>query len=100
MGESERSRALAAKLRERLEALHVEVDDESHLHAGHAGAAGGGGHFRALIVSARFEGQSTLESQRMVYAALAEEMRSSIHALAMQTLTPGQWQARAPADSA
>ena len=80
-------------LRERLAAQHVEVVDESHLHAGHAGAAGGAGHFRTLIVSTRFEGKSLVERQRLVYGALSELMRDEIHALAMRTLTPEQWQA-------
>ena len=84
---------IETRLRETLEATHVEVIDESHLHAGHAGAASGGGHFRALIVSPRFEGENSLARQRLVYAALAEEMRGEIHALSMRTLTPGEWSA-------
>jgi BolA protein len=79
------------KLRETLAASHVEVLDESHLHAGHAGARSGGAHFRATIVSARFEGSNRLARQRLVYDALADEMRSDIHALSMQTLTPDEW---------
>jgi len=79
------------KLQERLEATHVEVIDESHLHAGHAGAAGGAGHFRALVVSPRFEGLSMLAAQRLVYAALSEEMGGEIHALSVRTLTPERW---------
>ena len=79
------------RLREGLSAVHVDVLDESHLHAGHAGAAEGGGHFRGTIVSPRFEGLSTVEAQRLVYQVLAEEMGSLIHALAMKTLTPGEW---------
>jgi BolA protein len=78
-------------LRERLSARHVEVIDESHLHAGHAGAKGGAGHFRALVVSPAFAGKSLVERQRLVYDALAEMMGPEIHALAMQTLTPDQW---------
>jgi BolA protein len=80
-------------LRERLAALHVEVIDESHLHVGHAGAAGGAGHFRAVVVSPAFEGKSLVERQRLVYGALAEMMGPEIHALAVQTLTPEQWKA-------
>lgn len=90
---SERSDHLEQILRERLEASHVEVLDESHLHAGHAGAREGGGHFRAVIVSPRFEGLNRVQAQRVVYEALAEEMKSSIHALALKTLTPAQWKA-------
>ena len=78
-------------LRRELAADPVVVVDESHLHAGHAGARGGGGHFRALVVSARFEGKGPVERQRLVYAALADEMGREIHALALRTLTPEQW---------
>jgi BolA protein len=83
------------KLRAELAASHVEVIDDSHLHAGHAGAAAGGGHFRALVVSSRFEGASRIARQRLVYAALADEMRADIHALSLATLTPGEWERRA-----
>ena len=87
----DRRARIEAKLRERLDATHVEVIDESHLHVGHAGAASGGGHFRAVIVAPRFEGLSALEAQRLVYESLAEEMSGEIHALSMRTLTPAQW---------
>jgi BolA protein len=89
-GEVRRSR-IEVKLRERLEATWVEVVDESHLHAGHAGAKSGAGHFRATVVSSRFEGLSPVQAQRLVYEALAEEMGPEIHALAMKTFTPEQW---------
>ncbi|MDH5567630.1 MAG: BolA/IbaG family iron-sulfur metabolism protein, partial [Myxococcales bacterium] len=56
------------KLRESLSALHVEVVDDSHHHSGHAGAAGGAGHFRAVVVSDRFQGLSRVARQRLVYA--------------------------------
>lgn len=82
---------IESKLREALEAVHVEVIDESHLHAGHPGARGGGGHFRALVVSPRFEGEGPVARQRRVYAALAEEMGRDIHALSLRTLTPAEW---------
>jgi BolA protein len=78
-------------LRELLEAAHVEVIDEGHLHAGHAGARGGGGHFRALVVSERFEGRNRVERQRLVYDALADAMGAEIHALSMTTLTSAEW---------
>ena len=82
---------LEARLREGLDAEHVEVQDESHLHAGHPGAASGGGHYRAIVVAACFEGLSRLEAQRRVYAALGEAMGSAIHAFSMTTYTPEQW---------
>ncbi len=88
---SERSDLLATAIRERLDAVHVEVEDESHLHAGHAGAREGGGHFRAIVVSERFAGLNRVQAQRLVYGALADEMKGAIHALALRTLTPAQW---------
>ena len=97
MAASDRRARIEARLREALAADHLEVVDESHLHAGHAGARSGAGHFRALIVSSRFEGRSPVERQRLVFAALEKEMGPEIHALSMRTLTPEQWAAR-PAD--
>jgi len=89
----DRRERIEATLRRELAAELVEVVDESHLHAGHAGARGGAGYFRALVVSERFEGRSALERQRLVYAALAAEMGGEIHALSMQTRTPAEWRA-------
>lgn len=85
---------IEARLREALDPIHVEVVDESHLHAGHAGAKSGGGHFRALIVSEKFAGLSRVKAQQLVYAAMGAWMGKEIHALAMQTLTPEQWGGR------
>jgi len=69
----------------------LEVIDESHLHAGHAGAREGGeSHFRLVIVASAFEGLSRVERQRRVNAALREELAGPIHALAMKTFTPAE----------
>ena len=76
-----------------LSATHVEVVDDSALHAGHLGAAGGGGHYRVTVVSSRFEGLGRVAAQRLVYQALGELMTGDIHALEMRTLTPAQWAA-------
>ncbi|MGH0037280.1 MAG: BolA family protein [Myxococcota bacterium] len=89
----DRRARIEARLREALEATHVEVEDESHLHAGHAGARDGRGHFRATIVSERFQGLSRVAAQRLVFQVLAEEMERDIHALAMRTFTPEAWAA-------
>jgi BolA protein len=89
----DRRSRIESRLRDALAANHVDVVDESHRHAGHAGAAAGGGHFRATVVSARFEGLSRVARQRLVYEALAAEMRGEIHALALRTLTPAEWAA-------
>ncbi len=85
--------ALEAKLRECLEATHVEVIDESHLHVGHVGAKDGGGHFRAVIVSEKFAGLNRVRSQQLVYACVEEWMGKEIHALSMKTFTPDAWAA-------
>ena len=91
METADRRSRIAASLREHFDPVHVDVVDESHLHAGHAGARSGGGHFRVVIVSDRFAGKNRVERQRLVYAALAEEMGSDIHALSLKTLTPDEW---------
>ncbi|MFQ5665483.1 MAG: BolA family protein [Candidatus Binatia bacterium] len=78
-------------LREAFAPEHLAVEDESALHAGHAGAASGGGHFRVVIVSASFRGQEPVQRHSAVYAALGAAMKSEIHALALRTLTPEEW---------
>ena len=77
-------------LRQTLAATEVEVEDESASHAGHAGAASGGGHYRVTVVSPLFSGKPLIARHRMVYDALAAEMQREIHALALTTLTPDQ----------
>ena len=89
---SERPRIIDRRLREELGATHVEVLDDSAAHAGHLGAEGGGGHFRVLVVSPRFEGLSPVAAQRLVYSALGDFMTTDVHALEMRTLTPDAWQ--------
>ncbi len=79
-------------LRERFDPLHIEIVDESAAHAGHAGAASGGGHYRVKIVSARFEGMSPLAQHRLVNEVLADLLQGEIHALALTTLTASAWQ--------
>lgn len=85
------SRDVPALLRERLAALApevVEIIDDSHLHAGHAGAREGG-HYRLHIVAAAFAGKPTLARHRMVYDAAGDLMRNGIHALNITARTPG-----------
>ena len=85
------SETIRNKLIQSLQPERVEVIDESHLHAGHAGAREGGeSHFRVFIVSAKFDGSSRVTRQRMVNAALREELAGPVHALAMKTLTPAE----------
>ena len=82
---------LEARLREGLAVTHLEVIDESHLHAGHVGAREGGGHFRATIVSPRFEGMSRVRAQQLVFQVVEDWMGKEIHALSMKTYTPEAW---------
>jgi len=73
----------------------LEIMDDSHLHAGHAGARPEGEtHFTVEIVSASFAGRSRVERQRLVYTALADLLRERIHALALRTFTPDEDRAR------
>ena len=77
-------------LREKLEAKHVEIIDESHLHRGQK-AAGGGGHYSVRVVSQRFENLNVMERIRLVHKALNIEMTGTpklIHALQVKTFTP------------
>ena len=67
---------------------NVVLEDESAQHAGHAGAASGGGHFRLTLVSPQFRTLSTLARHRLVYAAMGELMQREIHALSITALTP------------
>lgn len=69
---------------------HLVIEDESHRHAGHAGAATGRGHFRVEIVSAAFAGLPPLARHRQVYAALGALMQTDIHALSLQARAPGE----------
>ena len=71
-----------------LEPIRLELVDESHKHAGHAGARDGRGHFQLLIVSHCFSGLSALARHRRVYQALGELMNTDIHALGIQARTP------------
>ncbi len=77
------------KLTRGLAPLLLQIEDESHRHAGHAGhRPGGETHFRVVVVSAAFEGQGRVARQRLVYQLLAEELAERVHALSLTTLTP------------
>ncbi len=68
----------------------LEVGDDSHLHAGHPGAASGGGHYRVKIVSERFEGLRLVMRHRLVYDAVQGMMHTDIHALAITAVAPSE----------
>lgn len=86
--------ARVARMRGLLEAAlspqSLEVIDDSHKHAGHAGARGGQGHFSVDIVSAAFAGKLSLARHRLVYAALGDMMQADIHALSIRARTPDE----------
>jgi len=71
-----------------LQPLQIELADDSHLHAGHAGVRDDGGHYRLIIVSPQFVGKSTVARHRMIYSALGNMMKHEIHALSITAKTP------------
>jgi BolA protein len=82
---------IAEKLKAALAPQSLDVQDESHLHEGHAGhRPGGQTHFRVTIVSAAFRGKSRIERHRMVNAAVAQELTSGVHALAIHANAPDE----------
>ncbi|WP_445400371.1 BolA family protein [Zobellella sp. An-6] len=79
------------KVREALAPQHLEVINESYMHRV---APGSETHFKLVVVSDRFEGQRLLARHRALNSLLAEELAGGVHALALHTLTPAEWQAR------
>ena len=84
----QRVEAIRAALQAALAPPSLELEDESHRHAGHAGAADGRGHFRVDVVSDAFVGLSPIARHRAIYEALGELMTTDIHALAIRARTP------------
>ena len=86
--------ARVATIRNRLETAfqpdELDIVDDSHRHAGHAGARDGRGHFNVRIVSKQFAGKLPIERHRLVYAALGTLMQTDIHALTVSALTPDE----------
>lgn len=87
---STRMDKIRARLVETFTPLECQLEDESALHAGHAGAASGGGHFRLRIISPQFEKQSRIHRHRLVYDCLDDMMHTEIHALAITALAPSE----------
>jgi BolA protein len=82
------------RIRQRLEQslapAALELSDDSALHAGHPGAASGGGHYTVKIVSSRFEGLRLVMRHRLVYDSVHDMMHTEIHALAITALAPSE----------
>ena len=85
-----RAERIVNELRHALHTDQVELIDDSHLHAGHAGARDGRGHFRVRVVSPDFAGLRTLQRHQLVYRSLGELMQTDIHALSIAALTPDE----------
>jgi BolA protein len=81
---------IRARLQAALAPVTLELGDDSAMHAGHPGAASGGGHYNVRIVSERFEGLKLVMRHRLVYDAVDDMMHSEIHALAITALAPSE----------
>lgn len=93
---SERVQRIRTCLQSGLQPSELDIIDDSHLHAGHAGARDGRGHFRVRVVSERFAGLSTLQRHKLVYACVGELMQTDIHALSITALAPQPSEPRSP----
>lgn len=91
MGTRDTAGEIQRLLRERLQVAHLDLDDESARHVGHAGAGGGAGHFRLRIVSTSFQGLKPLQRHRLVNDVLAPLLIAQVHALSLETLTPEEF---------
>jgi BolA protein len=85
-----RSDKLEARLRAALDPTDLEIIDDSHRHAGHAGASDGRGHFTVIVVSELFRGLPVVRRHRLVYEAVGDLMATDVHALSIQALAPGE----------
>lgn len=77
-------------LRKAFQVQVLKIEDESHLHAGHAGAATGGGHFKLEMVAPEFKGLNLVARHRAIYAALDRHIPKEIHALTIVALAPDE----------
>ncbi|MEJ2652262.1 MAG: BolA family transcriptional regulator [Gammaproteobacteria bacterium] len=96
MTQTERMLRIRERLTAKLQPLQLEIVDDSHSHAGHAGARGGAGHFTIHIVAQGFADKTLIERHRMIYDLLQDMMHSEIHALSIQARSPSELQASKP----
>lgn len=87
---SERIERMRTRLLDALAPIQLSIEDESHLHVGHAGARDGRGHFRVRIVAAEFSGQPLLARHKRIYAAVGDMMQTDIHALSLDARAPDE----------
>jgi BolA protein len=88
MNEATSMARLRERLQQGLQPTVLEIVDDSARHAGHAGAAGGGGHFTVHIVATAFAGKNPLQRHRLVYETVGDMMQHEIHALSIHARTP------------
>ncbi|WP_348698176.1 BolA family protein [Duganella fentianensis] len=81
---------MRARMQAALQPQELTLEDDSALHAGHAGAASGGGHYNVRIVSLQFEGLKLVTRHRLVYDSVHDMMHKEIHALAITALAPSE----------
>ena len=86
---NDRVTVIRSRLQRAFEPERLDVRDDSALHAGHAGARDGAGHYAVTIRAAAFRGQSRIQCHRMVYEALADLMPKEIHALSIDAAASG-----------
>ena len=85
-----RTEQIREALRAALNVKFVEVTDESHLHLGHAGARSGMGHFHVQVVALEFTELSLIKRHRLIYDAVGELMKTDIHALSIDAISPDE----------
>ncbi|PKH75335.1 BolA family transcriptional regulator [Stenotrophomonas sp. Betaine-02u-21] len=90
MSNAERIERIRDALQHSLAPVQLQIEDDSHRHAGHAGARDGRGHFNVRVVSGAFAGLGQLARHRAIYAALGDMMQTDIHALSIQAHTPAE----------
>ena len=86
----ERVSRIRVALEDAFAPTRLVIEDQSHLHAGHAGAKDGRGHFQVEIVASAFAGKTQIQSHRLIYGVLDDMMKSDIHALSIQASAPAE----------
>ena len=86
----DRPALIRTELEQAFQPAELLIKDQSHLHAGHAGAKDGRGHFDVTIVSEAFEGLNRVQRHRMVYDALSRLIETDIHALRIKAFAPSE----------
>jgi len=86
----ERSDRIREALQQAFSPVEILVKDQSHLHAGHAGARDGKGHYDVTIIADAFAGKSRIQRHRMIFGALGAMMQDEIHALRIKAFAPGE----------